>query len=488
MITKITLLFLFLFITFYSNIFAQESRSPFHVSSLIGDTLNSAEEEYFNLFPKVEGFHHAVFFKKSNDRLDTKITYLLNNSLQDTLLKNNFSRVELLNHLERVAKAKSYWGMADTSIVQTIIINTKDGVIKEGSLISVNDSSVVIKPFENQSSLDYNKDSTERYSYMEINSITIINESKVLSGMGTGFLVGAGFGVLIGLIDGDDTEGFFQLSAEQKALMLGLPLGVIGTLIGGAVGAGSSEDEEIIIKTKDELRYLRKYLRNPFNEIDTRKIKSIIKQNTNTIVKPEISFKKQVGIALFGATTSSGPATQIEYQMEKSGLNQTTHGGWFSSGEIIYPKSYTGLGQLGTPWLVLGTFYSENPIGMTMGHNDISGYLDLNYSVNTFATIAWLKYGLLSIGGGPALYFTKTWEDYSNNSSDKTNLGFVIDLELTYPSYSSFFIAAIVQYRIMKNTIIGPFEIGYHDNKSIFPTTEVSYNHLFIGVGTGIRL
>lgn len=501
MITKKTSLFLFLFIIFYSTILSQNSRIPFRVSPLIGDTLSSAENEYYNLFPKIEGFQHAVFYKNSNDSLDAKVTSLLNTTSREILLKNNFSRTELINHLERVAKAKSFWGMADTSIVQNIIIKTKDGIIKEGKLISVSDSLVIIKPLENESLLEYNKDSTEEYSYLQITSVTIQNDSKVLSGMGTGFLVGAGFGASIGLIDGDDTGGFIGFSAGQKALIGGISLGVVGALIGTAIGAGSSEDEEIIIKTKDDLRYLKKYLRNPFYEFETRKIKSIIKQNTETISKPEISFKKRISISFFGATTSSGPATQIENQMKKSGFDQTKHGGWFSSRDIIHPKSYTGIGQLGTPWLislkyyysktiVLGAFYSENPIGMTMGYNNF-GYLDLDYSVNTIATMTWLKYGILSIGGGPALFFTKISDNYGydeNNSLDDTLTGFVFECGVTYPAYTTFYISAMAQYRLMGDILIGPFATGSHDDESIFPITEVSYNHLFIGVGAGIRL
>ena len=188
--------------------------------------------------------------------------------------------------------------------------------------------------------------------------------------------------------------------------------------------------------------------------------------------------------------------------MKKSGFDQTKHGGWFSSRDIIHPKSYTGIGQLGTPWLislkyyysktiVLGGFYSENPIGMTMGYNDLSGYLDLNYSVNTVATMAWLKYGVLRIGVGPALYFTKMCENYdfeNKNTSDVTSPGFVFECGITYPAYTAFYISGIAQYRLLGSTLVGPFEIGSHDNKSIFPPTEVSYNHLFVGVGMGIRI
>ena len=59
-------------------------------------------------------------------------------------------------------------------------------------------------------------------------------------GMGIGFLAGAGFGVMIGLADGDEPPGsIIQLSAAEKAMLAGSLLGVAGAVVGGVVGLAS---------------------------------------------------------------------------------------------------------------------------------------------------------------------------------------------------------------------------------------------------------
>ena len=59
-------------------------------------------------------------------------------------------------------------------------------------------------------------------------------------GMGIGFLAGAGFGVLIGLADGDDPpENFIQFSAAEKAMLGGAVLGAVGGVVGGVAGLAS---------------------------------------------------------------------------------------------------------------------------------------------------------------------------------------------------------------------------------------------------------
>lgn len=60
---------------------------------------------------------------------------------------------------------------------------------------------------------------------------------KWLKGAGIGFLIGAGVGAAMGLASGDDESGFISFSAEEKAVIAGVGLGVIGALLGGIIGA-----------------------------------------------------------------------------------------------------------------------------------------------------------------------------------------------------------------------------------------------------------
>jgi hypothetical protein len=64
-------------------------------------------------------------------------------------------------------------------------------------------------------------------------------------GAGIGALIGGSLGVALGLAAGDDTEGFVQFSAPEKAMALGLIMGgggLLGGLIIGALSPGTRWD------------------------------------------------------------------------------------------------------------------------------------------------------------------------------------------------------------------------------------------------------
>ena len=53
-----------------------------------------------------------------------------------------------------------------------------------------------------------------------------------------GFGIGFATGMVLGLMDGDDRSGFVRFSAEEKGVMMGLPLGVLGLILGAAAAPG----------------------------------------------------------------------------------------------------------------------------------------------------------------------------------------------------------------------------------------------------------
>ncbi len=62
-------------------------------------------------------------------------------------------------------------------------------------------------------------------------------QRKVLKSVGVGFLVGAGSGALMGLASGDDPQQeWFAFTAEEKAVMGGVGLGLTGAAVGLIVG------------------------------------------------------------------------------------------------------------------------------------------------------------------------------------------------------------------------------------------------------------
>ncbi len=96
---------------------------------------------------------------------------------------------------------------------------------------------------------------TERFSrektsanLNEIKTITLIKKGK---GAWEGFLAGlaSGFagGFMVGLLSGDDPPGWFSFTAEEKGLILGVPLGVLGGLTGLIVGKNSGSKDKYIL-------------------------------------------------------------------------------------------------------------------------------------------------------------------------------------------------------------------------------------------------
>ena len=78
---------------------------------------------------------------------------------------------------------------------------------------------------------------------LALDAVTLLERSRgrhghTWKGATIGFLVGAGAGVIAGLVSGDDpADEFIRWNAAQKAGIFGLVLGVGGGLVGAAIGA-----------------------------------------------------------------------------------------------------------------------------------------------------------------------------------------------------------------------------------------------------------
>lgn len=199
-------------------------------------------------------------------------------------------------------------------------------------------------------------------------------------------------------------------------------------------------------------------------------------------------------------TTSSGPAADIENAMIASGFNKTSEG-WGSS--VEHPSSRTGNGYTGYPWMIavqnrikprllLGVIVSDAPIGMTFGMHDPYLFLFVEYSVFTVSpTVSYQVADGVHVGIGPAIYVAKSSQDKAGrevNSQSATKFGVLLDAGLSIPAHSRFFAIASLQYRYVGNTTIGPFESRIGNYSATMPATSVSYDHLFVSVGMGIRL
>ncbi len=122
----------------------------------------------------------------------------------------------------------------------------------EGLLLGLEVGSVLIKTVlvENQKSRDHfvgipdsiifeqssKTSQIQRIPIDDIQNITEIKKSKFGKFLFRGLLFGAGTGAIIGLVSGDDKSGWIRFSAEDKAAIGGIYLGLVGGILGGLIG------------------------------------------------------------------------------------------------------------------------------------------------------------------------------------------------------------------------------------------------------------
>lgn len=258
----------------------------------------------------------------------------------------------------------------------------------------------------------------------------------------------------------------------------------IGSIIGGAI-LGHRNGE--IYDQKMAIEHLRE-LSTPGNG----------KRNERR--QKRISFSYNLG----GFPT--GPYDEIEKAMISSGWNQSSSCIFFCTGSISYPRSNKGAGQTFnlnyklTNGNSLGLIYSVSNIGSTTGHQrDLSTYyLTIDYSVRQIATIYSIQFNNVQIGLGPAFYSIQLWDEHRGRSEpvqQHNKVGLLFDGSISIPADSHLYLELKAQYRLTGKVEIGPFqETGFYfdDGEFIttykeFPSSKVNYDHIFIGLGLGVR-
>ncbi len=118
----------------------------------------------------------------------------------------------------------------------TLVLRMKSGETVQGELLAVKEDRLILFDASSLTGLEI--------VLGDVADIRIVKPSKFGSGVGTGFLIGAAGGALLGLLSGSDS-GFLGMSAGTKAFAGGLALGILGAPIGGVIGAVSGIDQWI---------------------------------------------------------------------------------------------------------------------------------------------------------------------------------------------------------------------------------------------------
>ncbi len=148
--------------------------------------------------------------------------------------------------------------MVQTSSAQTpkAVVTYMDGAQDTCRILFANDSVFAMwrsdGPYTAETAGEYGV----KMDPSDVDRVVIRKESHFWSSVGTGFLIGAGGGAVIGLFSGNDESGFIRFTAGEKALLLGGSFGVAGAIIGGVIAAVPGSDDELVLNGEKE-RYIR---------------------------------------------------------------------------------------------------------------------------------------------------------------------------------------------------------------------------------------
>jgi len=244
-------LFLFLLLN-SSNISSQERDSLIQLYPGLGDTVDSFNASYFELFQNIEGFEHAVFYIRDNKRLVSKVTYSENGKTNDTTF------IQLLSALDNARKKIAEIEKENEKKYESpreFIIETKNGTNYVCEIEMFSKTMIYCNTSNN---------SKFKIDYMDIETLTLVGETNTWSCMGYGALVGLGIG-LIGAIassQGEDSGGF----GSGAQYVIGIPL---VTVVGGISGlifglASSTGDELLLMDYQEDLQQLKDYAKYYF--------------------------------------------------------------------------------------------------------------------------------------------------------------------------------------------------------------------------------
>jgi hypothetical protein len=247
----------------HARALGQEQVKPIVVSPLIGDTLDTAERDHYQLFPNLAGFEWAVFYLNPDSSLSVKVSLLEDGARRDTIISGHGALTALQDHIRLVAQKDvelAFEGEKEEGADVVLVLN--NGRELKGELVSVRDSSVLIALSRQIKGVLAVKDTM-------ISRVTVKGGSRVLLGMGLGLLGGAVVGGAIGVsAGGSEDPVVLKLFAQTVGgVVFGMAGAVVGTIVGGVIGANSKKDEaELYPSIAPERDALKKFARYPDKE------------------------------------------------------------------------------------------------------------------------------------------------------------------------------------------------------------------------------
>jgi hypothetical protein len=122
-----------------------------------------------------------------------------------------------------------------------VVVTKGDGTVVRGELLAVKGTDLVIMEGSTSAGITA--------SLADVKSVKVVKKSKILKGLGEGFLIGGVAGAGLGAMtwNKNDTGWFVPRTRGEAALMGGIAGGVFGGVLGVVFGAVAGVDEDIVI-------------------------------------------------------------------------------------------------------------------------------------------------------------------------------------------------------------------------------------------------
>lgn len=262
---KKTILIVVNFLFLSGTLLTQENEKPIVIHPLIGEQLDRIEQDYFKLFPTIDGFQEAEFYINPDSSLKVFINYELDGITRDTLIENYFTLSQINNYIVQrlTTEINTTQGIDRGKYISAL---TNSNTITNGELLSIRISSFLLLNMDEE--IYYtNTNSTfdvSHHQFNEISKVTAVDKTNIAKYL---YPVVAGLSAVLiysTTVSDTKTSGTSISEGISEGLGKGIGKALVGGLIGGmAAILGYFMADAIPIWSVSETEYTA-----PFNEDD----------------------------------------------------------------------------------------------------------------------------------------------------------------------------------------------------------------------------
>jgi len=214
---------------------AQRSGKVVAVHPAVGKILNRAERDRFGFFQEIPDFQSAVFLLLPDSSYAVQINYLGNGVPRSKTL--HLSREEFLHNYRETAAQILSSGQRARRDFPEVWLSLRHGRKIRARLTRVEEDSVIFRTA---------KSPLHKAALADLSGLAVIKKASMKNPLLYSMAAGT-VGAFIGLASGSDEPGWFSLTAEQKAYILGVLMFSSTFLVSGFIQSVRAVDVDVPI-------------------------------------------------------------------------------------------------------------------------------------------------------------------------------------------------------------------------------------------------